>query len=94
MHNKELSEIIGEQIINFIIESPLNINAIPDDVERKMYEKIFNVIEESLTNDETVNFYRGCWERCKKRLFDCFAKVSGSSKESPSESVEESKKQN
>lgn len=56
-----LSKTIHEQIINYILESPLNIDIIPDNIEREMYERIFHIVQDVITSDTF-------WQRCKKCL--------------------------
>jgi len=38
---------INKAIIDLIINSPLNIQSIPDDIEIEMYTKILEIIEEN-----------------------------------------------
>lgn len=45
---QEITDLINKKIIDFIIESPLNVDFIPDDIEREMYNRILTVIEENM----------------------------------------------
>lgn len=46
----DLSERIKQEIIDYIIESPLAIQSIPDDIEREMYKRVFDCIDRELTS--------------------------------------------
>ena len=50
--SKDLSERIKKEIIEYIIASPLNIESIPDDIEREMYNRIFDCINEEFTSKQ------------------------------------------
>ena len=52
--NKQLVEIINNEIIDAILKSSLNIKCIPDDLEKEIYERILKVIEEEIA-DEVEN---------------------------------------
>ena len=65
---EDLSEKIKDRIIDYILKSPLNVDFIPDDIEREMYENIFDVIEETIHNDATG--------RCCNSICDWFKKKS------------------
>lgn len=61
MSETEVLEL-RDRIIELILDSPLNIDDIPDDVEREMYEILF----------ESLHKNRGCLTRlcelcCRKR---------------------------
>ena len=64
--NHELAKQINDRIIDFILASPLNIDIIPDDIEREMYEKILDVIVEEIINDSS------CFDTLKSWI--CFCK--------------------
>jgi len=46
----DLSERIKKEIVDYIIMSPLNIQSIPDDIEREMYNRIFDCINQEVTS--------------------------------------------
>lgn len=72
MSNHELSHIINEQIIDHILNSPLNISTIPDDIEREMYHKILYIIEENLTSANTQAQLSSCCFVFMNYIKDCF----------------------
>ena len=70
-NNESLAKEINTKIIDYILASPINIDMIPDDIERKMHETILNVIlfELDRSNDPT-----GCVQQSRaffKKLFSC-----------------------
>ena len=72
--NDKLAEQIHTKIIDYILASPMNIELIPDDIERQMYETILDVISFELGRSDDPN---GCVRQsgkfCKK-LFSCCKK--------------------
>jgi hypothetical protein len=48
VEKKTISEKIKNRIIDLILNSKLNIESIPDDLERQMYESILDVIEDQV----------------------------------------------
>jgi hypothetical protein len=71
MDNKEISESIKKKIIDFIIESPLNIQSIPDDIEGELYNKIFEAIEGILINQENTNTCANIYNLIKSSFNKC-----------------------
>jgi hypothetical protein len=65
MSNDSLAQSINKAIIDIIMNSPLNIPMLPDDIEREMYEKILETIEQQLENNKT------CIEKCMLKVFSC-----------------------
>ena len=46
-----ISETIKYRIIEYILASPLNINSIPDDVEREIYNQVLDVLNQVLSSE-------------------------------------------
>lgn len=66
MSDKEdITYILQQRIIDIILDSPLNIQSIPDDVERKMYEAIFDAIDEVIVNENVCAKLSRCFRRKK-----------------------------
>ena len=53
--SKDLSERIKNEIVDYIIASPLNIQSIPDDIEREMYNRIFDCINSEFSSKTFVS---------------------------------------
>lgn len=66
MNNEQLSENLEKIVIDIILHSPLNISVIPDEIERELYENIFNAIEEYTQEIDS----RRCFSKIKK----CFTR--------------------
>lgn len=62
-NSEELAAQIEKSVIDVILKSPLNIDTMPDDVEREMYENIFQTVEEFRLKHQN-RFYR--FICCKK----------------------------
>jgi hypothetical protein len=63
-----LSEEIKKKVIDIIINSDLNIQSIPDDVEREMYNTIFDVLEITLQNSNPCSqFIQAITNWCCKK---------------------------
>jgi hypothetical protein len=60
MKHSALTEQIKRSVIDVILASPLNVQSIPDDIERQIYEEIFNII------DTTMNA-QSCFSFCHKK---------------------------
>jgi len=64
-----LTAKIHTEIINLILQSPLNIDIIPDELERQMYEKIFEIVENGISKEiENNGGLSDCCERIFNRL--------------------------
>lgn len=64
-NNETLAKDINTKIIDYILASPINIEFIPDDIERQMYETILNaVLFEYNRRDDS----KGCFQQTKKFL--------------------------
>ena len=50
------SNQLADRIIDTILESPLNIRALPDDVERELYENIYRVVVEHIINSDNQSW--------------------------------------
>ena len=66
----QLSEDIKTKIIDYILESPLNIQVIPDDIERELYANIFNIIDEVI-EDAQENCIPNILKKVKSKLSCC-----------------------
>ena len=62
--NEDLANILHKQIIDYILNSSLNIQSIPDDIEREMYEKILDILINQLPSQKS----------CFKCISSCFKK--------------------
>jgi len=62
-------EELTTHIIDVILKSPLNIKALPDDIEREMYEKILNLIILELDTEECMSGIK----RMFKKLWRCIS---------------------
>lgn len=63
---EDLARRLTEEIIDVILASPLNVDVIPDDVERDLYVQLFCTLREQ----QWSSCFRGCW--CKvKSFFGC-----------------------
>lgn len=78
MDVKELSDILKKEIIEFIIASSLNIDSVPDEIEREMYDKIFTVLENILLNREKTKWYYGLYNFIIESFTNCKKKISKS----------------
>lgn len=70
--NKDLlSEELKKRIINYLIESPLNVDAIPDDIERQIYANILDVVDEVV---EDVRYFciPNMLKKLKSKIKGCF----------------------
>lgn len=56
------TNLLHSKIIDIILNSSLNIQAIPDDVERELYYSIFTVLEEATRKSN-------CFKRLYNYLF-------------------------
>lgn len=59
----EQTKLIHKKIVDIILASPLNIDSIPDDVEREMYESILDVLDQTQIIDKGCSL---CWSKCFK----------------------------
>jgi hypothetical protein len=64
----DLTDRINKAIIDAILQSPLNVDFIPDDIERQMYERIFEVVEEFVLPRRTMSVLECIWNQ----LCSCF----------------------
>ncbi len=64
--SNDLAQSINKSIIDVIMNSPLNIAFIPDDIEREMYEKILETIEMEIENNKPA---------IEKSMSSCFEKI-------------------
>lgn len=70
--NKDLlSEELKKRIINYLIESPLNVDAIPDDIERELYANILNVVDE-VVEDVQDFCIPNLLKKLKSKIKACF----------------------
>lgn len=65
LEQQQQAERIKNQIVNLILESPLNVDFIPDDIEREIYLAIFNELEPILKS-------RRFWTKIKDFFFYLF----------------------
>lgn len=67
--HQELSNRIKDRIITMILESPLNVDFIPDDIERELYHNILSAVEEVLEKpsfwQNVKTFLKQLISRCK-----------------------------
>ena len=59
---ERLSAMIKERIIDSILKSELNMESVPDDLERKLYENIFDILEDQVTKTTCC-----VWKKCLKK---------------------------
>ena len=65
--NEQLANEIHIKIIDYILSSSLNISFIPDDIEREMYENIFEIVSLSLQTEKCKNWLKcGCCSKQKQ----------------------------
>jgi hypothetical protein len=69
MDNDQLAKSINTQIIDFILQSPLNVEFIPDEIERQMYEQILTIVEKEIIDNESklVSLWDWLFSCCKKQ---------------------------
>ncbi len=61
---EELAHRLRNEIIDHILESSLNIQSLPDDLEREIYNKIFAVLEQNANK----NVFSSIWTYLKNTL--------------------------
>lgn len=58
---ENLTSVLKERIIDSILRSELNIEEIPDDVERRLYESILEVVDDFV---DPVTICKGLFSKC------------------------------
>jgi hypothetical protein len=74
--NEKLSRRLHKEIIDRILNSSLNLEMVPDDLEREIYERIFTTIEDTLYRE---NIFCTCWNYVKRKCSELFASPTTSS---------------
>jgi len=72
MSDEQLAFALKTKIIDFILASPLNIELIPDDVERAMYMQILVVIETHMRQpsflEHTANHFNSLYYWIRRKV--------------------------
>jgi hypothetical protein len=59
---------IRDEVIKVILDSRLNIDWLPDDVERELYVSIYNVLEDVLVELRPKSWIEKVWNYVKESL--------------------------
>lgn len=47
-------DLIVNEFIECILKSPLNIDTIPDDIERQLYRNLYDILEKNILNQSLI----------------------------------------
>lgn len=66
-NDEKVANEIHKKIIDYILSSSLNISFIPDDIEREMYENIFEIVSLAYDTKTCKNWLKcGCCSKQKQ----------------------------